>query len=123
MERNFCGRTVSCNMTIHGVGVDLLHIPRMAALINRRGANKVASRILSPAEQAVFGRASATRFLGVRCVLVVSATQASQRPQLGSEGGRLQGSVPTQANVEGAHVHHVRPPDRVQADTRLPFEQ
>ena len=109
---------LSCNMTIYGVCVDLLRILRM---INRRGANKVASRILSPAERAVFGRASATRFLGVQCMLVVSAaTQASQRPQLGNEGDRPQSVV---FNVEGAHVHHVRFPDNVQANTRLPSEQ
>lgn len=62
-------------MTIHGIGVDLLHVPRMAALVLRRGANKIAARILSPSEQGVFGRLSpdkadtVTRFLGVRCVL------------------------------------------------------
>jgi len=66
-------------MTIYGVGVDLLHVPRMAALINRRGANKIASRILSPSEQVVFGRLqpdSATRFLGVRWAVKEAAYKA-----------------------------------------------
>lgn len=70
-------------MTIHGIGVDLLHVPRMAALINRRGAKRIASRVLSPSERSAFGRiwsenldeqgTTATQFLGVRYVLVVSS--------------------------------------------------
>lgn len=60
-------------MTIYGIGVDLLHVPRMALLLNRRGANKIASRILSPSERSAFCQlwqdsGSATQFLGVRYV-------------------------------------------------------
>lgn len=67
----------SVTMTIHGIGVDLLHVPRMAALINRRGADRIASRILSPPERSAFGRLRpeqgvVTRFLSVRYVLFSS---------------------------------------------------
>ena len=59
-------------MTIHGVGVDLLHVPRMAALVRRRGAGRVASRVLSLPERSTFGRVrsdeQAAQFLGVRYV-------------------------------------------------------
>jgi holo-[acyl-carrier protein] synthase len=59
-------------MTIHGIGVDLLHVPRMAALIHRRGANRIASRILSPPERSAFCRLRPEHgavFLSVRYVL------------------------------------------------------
>ncbi|KAH0840007.1 4'-phosphopantetheinyl transferase [Lanmaoa asiatica] len=72
-------------MTIHGIGVDLLHVPRMAALVNRRGAKRVASRILSPSERNAFGRLwpenlpwmhAATQFLGVRWAVKEAAYKA-----------------------------------------------
>lgn len=65
------------SMTIVGIGVDLLHVPRMAALIRRRGTNRIASRILSPLERNAFHQsldergsspdaATVAQFLGVR---------------------------------------------------------
>lgn len=41
-------------MPIHGIGIDILHVPRLAALIERRGLSRLASRILSPVELNVF---------------------------------------------------------------------
>lgn len=35
---------------IVGIGVDIVHIPRITALIARRGQQKLAQRILSPLE-------------------------------------------------------------------------
>ncbi|KAI9574598.1 4'-phosphopantetheinyl transferase [Boletus coccyginus] len=69
-------------MTVHGIGADLLHVPRMVALVNRRGADRIASRILSPSEQGVFCRlwpgeqGIATRFLGVRWAVKEAAYKA-----------------------------------------------
>ncbi|KAF8639948.1 hypothetical protein AX17_001198 [Amanita inopinata Kibby_2008] len=60
-------------MSILGIGVDVVHVPRIVALIRRRDAQKLASRILSskevsqwnslPADCNESGRA---RFLAVR---------------------------------------------------------
>ncbi|KAF8450439.1 4'-phosphopantetheinyl transferase [Boletus edulis BED1] len=71
-------------MTIHGIGVDLLHVPRMAALVRRRGANKIVLRILSPPERSAFSRLwptnsdeqAAMRFLGVRWAVKEAAYKA-----------------------------------------------
>jgi len=72
-------------MTIHGIGVDLLHVPRMATLVRRRGTNRVASRILSPLERDAFrqsldGRgsnaATVVQFLGVRWAAKEAAYKA-----------------------------------------------
>ncbi|KAI6047254.1 4'-phosphopantetheinyl transferase [Pisolithus marmoratus] len=41
-------------MPVHGIGIDILHVPRLAALIKRRGLSKLASRILSPVELDAF---------------------------------------------------------------------
>ena len=35
---------------ILGIGVDIVHLPRIAALISRRGHLRLAKRILSPVE-------------------------------------------------------------------------
>lgn len=35
---------------ILGIGVDLVHLPRIAALVSRRGHERLAKRILSPLE-------------------------------------------------------------------------
>lgn len=57
---------------ILGIGVDLLHIPRFRQLIQRRGLDRVARRILSKPEAAEFGKVSvgpqdiAERFLTTR---------------------------------------------------------
>ncbi|PFH51456.1 hypothetical protein AMATHDRAFT_142672 [Amanita thiersii Skay4041] len=37
-------------MTILGIGVDLVHIPRIVALVRRRGTHRFITRILSPVE-------------------------------------------------------------------------
>lgn len=37
-------------MTILGIGVDVVHLPRILALFNRRRPDRFASRILSTAE-------------------------------------------------------------------------
>ncbi|KAF9226505.1 4'-phosphopantetheinyl transferase [Gyrodon lividus] len=78
-------------MTIHGIGVDLLHVPRMVALIERRGPARLASRILSPSELGDFRRLrpdkldakgqrapieAATRFLSVRWAVKEAAYKA-----------------------------------------------
>ncbi|KIJ69984.1 hypothetical protein HYDPIDRAFT_104653 [Hydnomerulius pinastri MD-312] len=74
-------------MPIHGIGVDLLHVPRMVALIGRRGPPKLASRILSPNELQIFrqsenvdgmgkGMDAVTRFLGVRWAVKEAAYKA-----------------------------------------------
>ncbi|KAJ8658208.1 holo-[acyl-carrier-protein] synthase [Lichtheimia ornata] len=41
-------------MTILGIGVDIVHLPRIAALIARRGREPLAKRILSPDEYTEF---------------------------------------------------------------------
>ncbi|KAF8558905.1 4'-phosphopantetheinyl transferase [Imleria badia] len=67
-------------MTIHGIGVDLLHVPRMAALVRRRGAGRIASRILSSTERSAFCRLwsdeETMRFLGVRWAVKEAAYKA-----------------------------------------------
>ncbi len=62
-------------MWILGIGVDVVHLPRIAALIKRRTAHKLASRILSTHELEDWQRvvsqadlAQQTRFLAVRFV-------------------------------------------------------
>ena len=58
---------------ILGVGVDIVHLPRIAALISRRGSDKLAKRILSPTEYIEFrakydinNDPSQVRYLGSR---------------------------------------------------------
>lgn len=59
-------------MTILGIGVDLVHIPRIAALLNRALSGRLASRILSPEEATEYDTLPAydttkrVRFLAVR---------------------------------------------------------
>ena len=58
-------------MTIRGIGVDLLHIPRISALISRRGEGALAKRILSTEEWQEFRergntQQQAIQFLAVR---------------------------------------------------------
>lgn len=58
-------------MTIHGIGVDILHIPRISALISRRGNEALAKRILSSEEWQEFRekgntQQQAVQFLAVR---------------------------------------------------------
>lgn len=54
---------------ILGVGVDILHIPRIEALVHRRGIVALAKRILHPDEQDAFDQTKhehRVRFLAVR---------------------------------------------------------
>ncbi|KAI6105647.1 4'-phosphopantetheinyl transferase [Pisolithus sp. B1] len=83
-------------MPTHGIGIDILHVSRLAALIKRRGLSKLASRILSSVELDAFrsltsrrsenNKALATnereptepivRFLGVRWAVKEAAYKA-----------------------------------------------
>lgn len=52
---------------IVGVGVDILHFPRLQSLVSRRGRDALAKRILHPSEFAQFVVAEdKNRFLAVR---------------------------------------------------------
>ncbi|KAI0347287.1 4'-phosphopantetheinyl transferase [Trametopsis cervina] len=69
-------------MGILGVGVDVVHLPRIAALINRRTAPRLASRILSTTELEQWRDLSGadpqrqTSFLAVRWSLKEAAYKA-----------------------------------------------
>lgn len=62
-------------MGIIGIGVDVLHVPRIAALVQRKSAVRLASRILSHPELTVWNAMAVEktdarlRFLAVRCVV------------------------------------------------------
>lgn len=52
---------------ILGVGVDILHLPRLQSLVSRRGKETLAKRILHPSEMTEFVAAEdKSRFLAVR---------------------------------------------------------
>lgn len=59
-------------MPILGIGVDLVHVPRIVSLIKRRGSGRLASRILSQEELARWkeipsnDEPRSVRFLAVR---------------------------------------------------------
>lgn len=58
-------------MGILGIGVDVVHLPRIVALLNRRGAGAFSRRILSPEELAGWqnlptASGQHAQFLGVR---------------------------------------------------------
>lgn len=69
-------------MAILGVGVDVVHLPRILALVQRRGAEALASRILSPPEMQEWQAKRASdvsvhaRFLAVRWSLKEAAYKA-----------------------------------------------
>jgi len=70
-------------MNILGIGVDVVHIPRIASLIRRRTAGKLATRILSTQEIIRWKLISATQteakqvqFLAVRWALKEAAYKA-----------------------------------------------
>ncbi|KAI0080732.1 4'-phosphopantetheinyl transferase [Panus rudis PR-1116 ss-1] len=70
-------------MTIIGVGVDVLYVPRLSALIKRRSATKLATRILSSSEHVHWQSDIAastlqlqTRFLAVRWAVKEAAYKA-----------------------------------------------
>jgi hypothetical protein len=84
-------------MTILGIGVDVLHLPR---LTRHLCDNRLARRILSPAELRDYlalpkeDLERRIRFLGVRyaCLLRRPCSLFEQQ-QMGSKGGCLQGSI------------------------------
>lgn len=59
---------------ILGIGVDIVHLPRIAAIVNRRSGQKFADRILSTPELVQWKHIPESdvqkqvRFLAVRCV-------------------------------------------------------
>ncbi|KAK6332130.1 hypothetical protein TWF718_002664 [Orbilia javanica] len=74
----------------HGIGVDILHLPRLLSLLSRRPISKFTRRILTPNELAEFQRLStepknhtsalsdpATRFLATRWAAKEAAYKAS----------------------------------------------
>ncbi|KZT12940.1 4'-phosphopantetheinyl transferase [Laetiporus sulphureus 93-53] len=69
-------------MGIMGTGVDVLHLPRIASLIQRRGADRLASRILSDHELSIWNtmpeadNSRRTRFLAVRWSVKEAAYKA-----------------------------------------------
>ena len=85
-------------MTILGIGVDVLHLPR---LTRHLCDNRFARRILSPAELHDYlalpkdDRERRIRFLGVRyaCLFRLPSVQAFEQQQMGSKGGCIQGSI------------------------------
>ncbi|GJE84600.1 4'-phosphopantetheinyl transferase [Phanerochaete sordida] len=90
-------------MAILGIGVDVVHVPRIAALIRRRGTEPLAARILSPRElddwRAVRDLSAQTRFLAVRWSVKEAAYKALfpvDRPTWKEFSvSRLQGNKPT----------------------------
>jgi len=68
-EFSFAGRP----MTVLGIGVDLVHVPRIAALLARRSPRHFARKVLSQKELQEWDglqldAAQKTRFLAVRSV-------------------------------------------------------
>ncbi|KAF8591972.1 4'-phosphopantetheinyl transferase [Ramaria rubella] len=69
-------------MTILGVGTDVLYLPRMAALVKRRSAGRLASRILCEREHghwvSLQNHNDQLRFLAVRWCVKEAAYKALQ---------------------------------------------
>jgi len=70
-------------MTILGIGIDVVHLPRIASLLLRRKPARFASRILSPEEYSqwklfehVSDQTESVRFLAVRCSLPLPSSFA-----------------------------------------------
>ena len=63
-------------MGIIGIGVDVVSIPRIAALARRKSPDRLAKRILSATEREAWlaipqtDETKKVRFLAVRCVLI-----------------------------------------------------
>ncbi len=84
-------------MTILGIGVDVLHLPR---LTRHLCDNRLARRILSPPELRDYlalpkdDRERRIRFLGVRyAYLPLRPACNLEQQQMGSKGGCVQGSI------------------------------
>jgi len=92
-------------MALLGVGIDIVHLPRMVALIARRGSERVANRILSSEEVAAWRTTSSdtARFLAVRFSVKEAAYKAmypTARPtwkelSYRSFDAKVRGSKPT----------------------------
>jgi hypothetical protein len=84
-------------MSILGIGIDIVHLPRMTSLISRRGALRVASRILSIPELSDWKSSplsSQTRFLVVRYVRItrqayINASLSEFRDYLDGQSKKL----------------------------------
>ncbi|EIW82372.1 4'-phosphopantetheinyl transferase [Coniophora puteana RWD-64-598 SS2] len=70
-------------MPIHGIGIDIVHVSRIASLVRRRNVDTLARRILSSEEQATFSHiheegteTRKTRFLAVRWAVKEAAYKA-----------------------------------------------
>ncbi|KZV69168.1 4'-phosphopantetheinyl transferase [Peniophora sp. CONT] len=65
---------------LFGIGIDILHVPRLRALASRRGPARLAARILSPPEHGLFAKLpesdAQTRFLAVRWAIKEAAYKA-----------------------------------------------
>jgi len=88
---------------VRGIGIDIVHVPRITSLISRRGALRLASRILSTSELSDWNSVplgSQDRFLAVRWAVkeaVYKATYPAIQPtwkQLTYRGFR-DGTKPT----------------------------
>ncbi|KAJ6614308.1 4'-phosphopantetheinyl transferase superfamily [Mycena sp. CBHHK59/15] len=63
-------------MSVLGIGVDVVHVPRIAALLSRRNPQRFASRILSPQEAAQTHLLADPTFLAVRWAVKEAAYKA-----------------------------------------------
>ncbi|KAJ7283718.1 4'-phosphopantetheinyl transferase superfamily [Mycena rebaudengoi] len=63
-------------MCVLGIGVDVVHVPRIAALLRRRNPHRLASRILSPQESAQLELLTDPTFLAVRWAVKEAAYKA-----------------------------------------------
>ena len=105
--------TRSFAMTIIGVGIDILHVPRIAALVRRRGEVRFAKRVLSDTEVQDWkqGSEGSLRYLAVRYEERSSTVSDLLRKASQIRGQRscLQGHVSCCApDVEGAHLLEFR---------------
>jgi hypothetical protein len=118
------------SMTVLGIGVDLVHLPRFAAFVSRRTPARVAKRILSAREHADFAHVCGhspdpqseriARFLAVRCARKQSYAwvHVNVLSQLGGEGGCIQGAFPPcSADMDEAYLYQHQCNERCQADT------
>lgn len=111
-------------MTILGVGVDVLHLPR---LTRHLCDNRLARRILSHAELRDYlalpreDCERRIRFLGVRyaCLLRRPACSLFEQQQMGSKGGCLQGSI-SDRKTNLARFHIAKTPRKSQARPVVP---
>lgn len=66
---------------MHGIGVDILHVPRLANLLRKGYTQRLAKRILTPTEQTKFNALPATShlsFLATHWALKEASWKASQ---------------------------------------------